>query len=502
MTSPAPVPRPEEIELKLALPTTDPLGLARRLTRTPLLARRKPTQQTLHNIYYDTPGQDLYEERVALRLRRVGSSTDPQWRQTLKMGGRSDSALSHRGEWEVPLAGAELSREALEATPWPEFDPDGSRFDALVPCLVTAFERTSWSVRRRGGSVVEVSLDIGQIVAGDQCAPLCELELELVAGEPSALFEVAQQIARSVAVLPLNISKGERGYALLQDRLMQPLRARPPVLAEGLTLPLAAQSVLREMFCQFTSNLNLLVHTDDPQVLHQARVGWRRFKSALRLFKPVLATGQRPDWQPLAPLLGFIGELRDIDVARTETLPPLADAYCADNAQRAEKWQAMLQTLSNAAQLQRQSIAQALEVPAVGAALLAITQWLEDLPKQQGPADHDANTSGRLLRRWARQRIRRLHRNLKRVQEDNANPESLHRARLLAKRLRYAIQALQPVLSQRQTKRWLPQAIQLQTDIGSARDLHQASVLAARLDIDPGLAEFLRGFVAGRPAPR
>lgn len=502
MTSPAPVPRPEEIELKLALPTTDPLGLARRLARTPLLARRKPTQQPLHNIYYDTPGQDLYEERVVLRLRRVGSSTDPQWRQTLKMGGRSDSALSHRGEWEVPLASAELSRDALEATPWPEFDPDGSLFETLSPCLVTAFERTSWLVRRRGGSVVEVSLDIGQIVAGNQCAPLCELELELVAGEPSVLFEVAQQLARSVAVLPLNVSKAERGYALLQDRLMQPLRARPPVLAEGMTLPLAAQSVLREMFCQFTSNLNLLVHTDDPQVLHQARVGWRRFKSAVRLFKPVLATAQLPDWQPLAPLLGLIGELRDIDVARTETLPPLADAYCADHMQRAEKWQAMLQALSNAAGLQRQSIAQALEVPAVGATLLTITQWLEDLPKQTGPADHDAKTSRRLLRRWARQRIRRLHRNLKRAQKNNADPESLHRARLLAKRLRYAIQALQPVLSQRQTKRWLTQAIQLQTDIGSARDLQQASVLAARLDIDLGLAEFLRGFAAGRPAPR
>ncbi|NDP61406.1 CYTH and CHAD domain-containing protein [Polaromonas sp.] len=502
MKSPAPVPRPEEIELKLALPTADPLGLARRLARTPLLARRKPTQQPLHNIYYDTPGQDLYEERVALRLRRMGSSTDPQWRQTLKMGGRSDSALSHRGEWEVPLAGAELSREALEATPWPEFDPDGSLFEALVPCLVTAFERTSWSVRRRGGSVVEVSLDIGQVVAGDQCAPLCELELELVSGEPAALFEVAQEIARSVAVLPLNVSKAERGYALLQDRLNQPLHARPPALAEGMTLPLAAQSVLREMFCQFTSNLKLLNQTDDPEVLHQARVGWRRFRSAMRLFKPGLAADQLPDWQPLAPLLAFIGELRDIDVARTDTLPLLADAYRAGNAQRAEKWQAMLLALSDAARLQRKSIGHALEVPAVGATLLTITEWLENLPRQKGPADHKADASRRPLRRWARQRIGRLHRKLQRALDDSAHPQSLHRARILAKRLRYAIEALQPLLSRRQTKRWLLQAVQLQADIGSARDLQQASVLAARLEIDPGLAEFLRGVAAGQAVPR
>ena len=498
MKSPAPVPRPEEIELKLALPTADPQGLARRLARTPLLARRKPMQQPLHNIYYDTPGQDLYEERVALRLRRVGSSTDPQWRQTLKMGGRSDSALSHRGEWEVPLAGAELSREALEATPWPEFDPDGSRFDALVPCLVTAFERTSWTVRQRGGSVVEVSLDIGQIVAGNRCAPLCELELELMAGEPAALFEVARQIARSVAVLPLNVSKGERGYALLQDRVNQPLRARPPALAKGMALPLAAQIVLREMFCQFTSNLALLGNTDDPEVLHQARVGWRRFRSAVRLFKPALAADRLPDWQALAPLLTFIGELRDIDVARTETLPSLAKAYSADNAQRAEKWQSMLQALSDAASLQRKSIGHALEVPAVGATLLAITQWLEDLPRQQGPVDHAADQPRLTLRRWARQRVERLHRKMKRALADTAHPESLHQARILAKRLRYAIEALQPLVPRRQTKRWLPQAKKLQADIGTTRDLQQASVLAARLEIDPGLAEFLRGVAVGR----
>lgn len=497
MKPPAPAPRPEEIELKLALPTSDPQGLASRLARTPLLVRRKATKQALHNIYHDTPRHDLHQERVGLRLRRVGSAADPQWRQTLKMGGRSDSALSHRGEWEVHLPGAELSREALEATPWPEFDPDGSCFDALAPCMLTAFERTSWSVRKRNGSVVEVSLDIGQIVAGERCAPLCELELELLAGQPSSLFEIAQQIARSVAVLPLNASKGERGYALLQDRLGRPLRARPPALAVGTPLPLAAQSVLREMYCQFTTNLELLRHADDPEVLHQARVGWRRFKSAVRLFKPVLAADRLPDWQPLTPLLTLIGELRDIDVARTETLPSLADAYSAGKAQRSEKWQALLQSLSDAARLKRQAIGQALEVPAVGRVLLAITQWLEDLPRQGGPAD-DGATPRLTLRRWARRRIRQLHRKMKHALADTGHPESLHRARILAKRLRYAVEALQPLLPSRRAKCWLAQAKKLQADIGTTRDLQLAGALGEQLGIDPGLAEFLRGVAAGQ----
>jgi len=272
--------RSEEIELKLALPTSDPSNLANRLARTPLLARRKATRLHLHNVYYDTPEQKLRRERIALRLRRMGSDAKPQWLQTLKMGGRGNSALSRRGEWETPVPGAALALSVLEATPWSDIDPDGAVFRVLAPIFVTTFERTSWLVRRRDGSVVEVALDVGQIAVGDKIAPICELELELLAGAPAALFDIAQKIARTIAVLPANMSKAERGYALAQDSLDKPLLAQPPTLTSGLPLLDAAGCVLREMFCQFTANLNALRTSDDPEVVHQARVGWRRFKSA------------------------------------------------------------------------------------------------------------------------------------------------------------------------------------------------------------------------------
>jgi hypothetical protein len=41
----------------------------------------------------------------------------------------------------------------------------------LAPIFVTTFERTSWLVRRRDGSVVEVALDVGQIAVGDKKLP-------------------------------------------------------------------------------------------------------------------------------------------------------------------------------------------------------------------------------------------------------------------------------------------------------------------------------------------
>lgn len=493
-------PPPQEIELKLALPTSDPQGLAKRLARTPLLARRKATQLQLHNIYFDTPEQRLHQERVALRLRRVGSDAKPQWLQTLKIGGRSDSALSQRGEWEVAVPGAELARQALDATPWSGVDPDGRVFQALAPCFVTTFERTSWCVRKAGGSVVEVSLDIGQVVAGDQRTALCELELELIAGQPAALFAVAQQIARTLAVLPLNTSKAERGYALLQNAVNLPRRAQPPALTAGMALPVAAQQVLREMFGQFTSNLDALRNSDDPELVHQARVGWRRFRSALRLFKPVLALEAVPAWPSLGPLLTFLGELRDLDVARTETLAPFADAYTAGNPRREEKWQAMLQALTQAASLQRKSVRYALEAPAVGSTLLAITQWVETLTGPNGPGAAKADLK-MPLRRWAGRRIARLHKQMKQAIKDCADPQSQHRARIFSKRLRYAIEALRPLLPRRQARRWHAQATALQTRIGATRDMQQAAALAASLEADPGLAEFLRGVAVGQASP-
>jgi inorganic triphosphatase YgiF len=63
--------RSVEIELKLALPTSHPASLAKRLAQTPALACRKATHQHLHNIYDDTPEQILRQQRVALRIRRI-----------------------------------------------------------------------------------------------------------------------------------------------------------------------------------------------------------------------------------------------------------------------------------------------------------------------------------------------------------------------------------------------------------------------------------------------
>lgn len=144
-----------ELEIKLALPTADPASLARQLARLPALARRKPVRKQVDNIYFDTPAQALRAQRMALRLRRVGGDDAPQWLQTFKTSDGGDSALSLRGEWEVPVPGPALVQAALQAAPpWQRLDPEGAVFAALQPCFATAFERTAWTVRRRDAHLI------------------------------------------------------------------------------------------------------------------------------------------------------------------------------------------------------------------------------------------------------------------------------------------------------------------------------------------------------------
>jgi inorganic triphosphatase YgiF len=483
-----------EIELKVTLPCSDRDDFVRTLRKSAALARRKSVTQDLLSVYYDTPEQLLRKRRIALRVRQVKSSLGPVWVQTLKSGGANGSALSLRGEWEVNLQDSNLSRDALAATPWTDIDPDGAIFQALTPCFISRFERTSWQVRIGNQNVVEVALDIGQIEAGNHVAPICELEFELKAGDSTSLFDLAQNISASIAVLPAVLSKAERGYALAQGTLDMPQRSCPPDLKADKTHVAAAQQVFRESFYQFTRNLEILLVTDNPEVVHQARVGWRRFKSAMRLFKPVLVQDPIPQISSLQFLLGALGQLRDLDVALTETLPHIAAAYTSHDLDKQLVWSKFEQSLEEAARIERKSVHDALKDPVVGTTLLSITRYVEEMSATDAVI---SESKVRPLESWAVWRLEKLKKNLELSIEGVENKDREHRARILAKRLRYGLESMQAILPKRLAKRWLKKAAGLQGSIGVSRDFQRACQFAAEFGADASLVEFLRGYGCG-----
>lgn len=487
-----------ELELKLALPLQDLHLLEKRLGRVPVIGRRKPKRQQLCNTYYDTPTHTLQREAVALRVRRLGTANAPQWVQTLKMGSAPDSALSRRGEWEAPIATDGLDQTLLVDTPWAELDADGSVFQALHSVFTTSFERLSWIVALDTGRV-EIALDRGNVWMAGHSAPLCELEIELLEGSTDAVFEIANQIGKHISLLPLHVSKAERAYRLADGTLDAPVRAKPPVLDESMELGTIALSVLRESFLQFTANLYTLRSSDAPEVLHQARVGWRRFKGNLKLFKKLINDSTLPSLAPLKPLLRRLTELRDLEVAAAEVFPVYADAYQGGDAQRAQQWNHLEEALCRAIAEQREGLRTILMDPAIGSTLVQMVRWLETGAFDTGwrPEAHGQ----RSISQWASKRVAHLAEQLKSLPKKSRDGLVQHRRRILAKRLRYGVEVLQPLLPRKRADHWLESAMRFQNRIGLERDLVQAIETAQRFDAAQGLVQFLRGVAFGIVKP-
>src|SRR5690606_6619091 len=184
----------------------------------PLLKKRNKSgwqRHELFNQYYDTPGRELAQAKVALRLRRDGD----QFIQTLKSRGQSVAGLSERNEWDWYLDKAKLDPKKLTDDCWPaalvELDKK-----MLKPIFTTDFVREKAEIawgRGKSKVVIEAALDLGKVVAGKQQEEICELELELRQGEPEALLELAAELTADLALMPCDISKAERGYRLFDS---------------------------------------------------------------------------------------------------------------------------------------------------------------------------------------------------------------------------------------------------------------------------------------------
>ncbi|TFF42980.1 inorganic triphosphatase [Pseudomonas sp. RIT623] len=187
------------------------------LREHPLLKKRnKSGWQTreLLNQYFDTPARDLSAARVALRLRRDGEVII----QTLKCRGQSVAGLSERNEFEWQLDKVKLDLKKLDDSCWPEQLAELDK-KTIKPLFTTDFTREyaeiAWG-RGKAKVVIEAAIDQGFVVAGKRKEAICELELELREGAPEALLELAAELSASLALMPCDISKAERGYRLLE----------------------------------------------------------------------------------------------------------------------------------------------------------------------------------------------------------------------------------------------------------------------------------------------
>lgn len=384
-----------------------------------------PSQRSrLRSIYFDTPARSLRNAGLGLRVRQ----TDHGLVQNLKWEGHSAPFV--RKEWETELRSVRLNLAALADT------PAGDVLDGQMPEPV--FTTTVDRIRRiwtRGNDVVEVSLDRGRITSGNRREPIQELELELKAGDPKAVFELASTLSKR-AKLPLMFqSKAERGYHLADDDGWQPERAQPISIAADTPAGNAFREIAHNCLAQVTNNSRLVSRYRSLEALHQLRIGLRRFRAALTAFRPAVEDGEfnhikgETNW-----LARELDRARELDVFIQESFH-LVRPEPADRDAFAQLGAVLLRAQTKA---YGRALA-ALASTRFAKLMLTATRWVEigDWSRSEEAVVKSMRDrridefAGNQLDRMRRQ-VRRRGRRLGRLDE-----QGRHRLRIKAKKLRY-----------------------------------------------------------------
>ena len=252
---------------------------------------------------------------------------------------------------------------------------------------------------------------------------------------------------------------------------------------------------------QIEANAEMMLAHDDPEYLHQLRVGWRRLRSLLQL--AALITPEKtiaPLAQELRWLGSILGPARDLDVFAAETLPEVAAQF------RGQRGMARLRARATRRRKQLTGTArEAIATARFQRLLLALAAYFTALGRAPGTA-----SVATLARDWIgpvlQQRHDKLTRRARHVHRIGAADR--HRARVAAKKLRYATEFFAPLFPNKQSKAYIAALSKLQSILGNLNDLEIAAKLLEELapEDDPALgaaytAGIVRGWLAARVAP-
>ncbi|MCC6198104.1 MAG: CHAD domain-containing protein [Burkholderiales bacterium] len=497
---------PTETELKLRIAPEAAAALVRHPALKPL-KRARSRAAHLTSTYYDTADGRLAAAGVALRLRRDGR----HWVQTVKGPANGEAGgLTARPEFEWPVSGPRLDPLRFATTPYRRALGKAERH-GLVPRFTTDITRTTIPLAFPDSTMAKLCIDVGEVRTddGDPAVrlPMHEIELELEAGDARRLYELAQVLAGDVPLAIEPASKAERGYALRQPRDAEPARAADADLPGKSSAGAAFAAIMHSCLAQIERNAQGLLTSEDPEWVHQMRIGVRRLRACLSLARKALPTERvEPLRVELRWLAQALGPARDLDVFVTGTIPEFREAVKRGSGS-ARLAPAIAKVAARAAARRRDARAHARG--AVGSprflrlvlAIAALAASLETDATLEGYGGKLAEPA----RDFARPLLKRRHHALVALGSDlaHAAPEQRHAARLAAKKLRYATEFYAPLFPRKRTRAYRKALAALQEELGGWNDAAVAARVAAELagPQSPAAAAF-DGWAAARGAIR
>jgi len=480
---------PNETELKLRIAPEHASDFAQLPS---LKAATQYEPKSLYNTYFDTPKHDFLQARIGLRVRHI----EDKRIQTLKTAGTSYGGLHQRQEWETEISSDTPDYSVLPKKVLPKWCRQQDKLKSIQPVFTTDFTRTQWDVSFDDGSLVEVVLDQGEVRTKEHRLPLNEVELELKAGSPLKLYQLALDFQKSIPLTLENHSKAARGYGLHHSQPLQYHKASRLNLAVDLNAEQGFEQICWHCIAHLQANEDMVLYGQDIEGVHQMRVALRRLRSAFSLYKG-LVPAETNKWlrDEIKWINDVLGVARDWDVFELT----LKDAQAVSPHQP----EVLNTVLEKVNVLQKQAyidVREAVRSPRYTCLLLTLGQWLtakawqESIDKKMcSKLDHpiQAFTSTVLQKQY--DRIYKKGRYLTKLV-----PEARHEVRIMVKKLGYGVRFFSELYPSRTTKPFIKALSSLQDGLGILNDVSVAEQLIAQLALsdDEPARHFLAGWYA------
>jgi inorganic triphosphatase YgiF len=484
-----------ETELKLSCPP-DALAVA---LKHPLVAAApaQDAHQHLVATYYDSDDFALRRHHIALRVRNDGG----EWLQTVKSSNDSSPSpgiLQHEETTES------IEGRTLDLTKLPvrgqlgEFFADSALRQALREVVTTDIRRETRLLKTGQGELIEIAMDRGEVRAGGKVEPITEIELELVKGEDRALYKVALSLAEQIPLRVQSASKVDLGYALLNPELAEPMFSSLPSLSREMSSEDTFVTIMERCLEHFHGNETPVIQ-GHVEGVHQMRVGLRRLRSCLTVFRPLISreaalfVRDETRW-----LNDALGPVRDWDVFQEGV-----EVIAAHIPGR----RGLLQFIDKAKRIRQQhheEVAKRLQSPRYTLLVLRLGDWLSGRRWRKEVGDTALAALQEPIEPFARSVLRKVYKRM--IAEGQGfgqlPAETKHDLRIRCKRLRYALQFFTDLYGKDACKPMLRSLGVVQDDLGLLNDLVVAERLLdeARLARTGATRALIDGWYAARLA--